>query len=139
MTTSWANSKSVLTTAGRLLVAGVLICAGLAKALSGHSAGFYLPSPAYYGVAVVEVILAVIIVFHPASRWPLVVVVFMMLGGVGVAMVSRKPCGCFGTFLAQPRAHLSVAGICGAVASMQLILISGMQRKLCPSDKSHNQ
>lgn len=99
-----------------LAIVLVLLASASAKLYSGHSPLLGISRSAYFGLAVLEPVLAVGILCGGAiRRLSLAVVLILCLAGaVWVHWIAERPCGCFGsTWLLSKAAHSSIAAALG--------------------------
>lgn len=117
-----ASTFAQLSHATRIAVSFALLLTAILKLSSRHTADLLLPMPAHYGVAVAELVLAVLLVADKHSHLAMFAVFGLCLAGAAAAMSSTASCGCLGSAFQLTRAqHLTLAGAIGLAAATHLI------------------
>lgn len=97
-------------------LAVILAVSSGAKLVTGFNASYWIPLHAFYGIAVLEVVAVMLLVFK-RPLFAQTLALLLAAGGVSAALLSDAPCGCFGSLLRENRAlQIVLSAVVGGLA-----------------------
>lgn len=115
-----SRRDNVLSLATAGLLTFVMVFAGVAKLVGGHSQEYALPAWAYYAFACLECLALALFWW----RWlDLLGCVAIVVAGAGILLDTLWPgrmCGCFGAWVSDPRVLWMLRGFVGLLGVMLL-------------------